>query len=400
MQLVKNWVCERFLTGRLSQRDNTMLVSAELIDIRDNKQLWGEKYERQLADILSVQREIGREITNNLRPTLSGVEQSRIDKQYTADSEAYQLYLKGRFCWNKRTPADMQKAIPFFEQAIAKDPNYALAYSGLADTYALLTAYTSQPARQLMPKAKEAALKALALDDTLAEAHASMSQITAYYDYDFATAEREYRRAIELNPNYATAHQWLAENLAARKRHDEALAEIRRALELDPVSVIMNKIHGDILMSARRYDEAIQQYHKAIELDPNFSIAHYFLGRAYEAKGVYDQAVAAYTKSSALNGAPPDMLKKMNEVYTKSGWKAYVQANLDQIQQQERQFPAFVLATFYARLEQPDETIKWLEKGYEDRDFRMTVIGNSFEFDSVRSDPRFKELVRRVGLPE
>ena len=388
------------LTGRLMQRGNTMMVSAELIDVRDSKQLWGEKYERQLADILSIQREIGREITNNLRPTLSGVDQSRIAKQYTADSEAYQLYLKGRFYWNKRTPPDLQKAIPFFEQAIAKDPNYALAYSGLADTYALLTAYTSQPARQLMPKAKEAALKALVLDDTLAEAHASLAQITAYYDYDFVTAEREYRRAIELNSNYATAHQWLAENLAARKRPDEALAEIRRALELDPVSVIMNRIHGDILMSARRYDEAIQQYHKALELDPNLPTTQYFLGRAYEAKGLYDQAVAAFTKSSALNGAPPDTLQKMNEVYAKLGWKAYVQVNFDQLQQQGRQFPAFVIATFYARLEQPDEAIKWLEKAYEDRDFRMTVIGVAFEFEKVRSDPRFKDLVRRMGLPE
>ena len=249
-----------------------------------------------------------------------------------------------------------------------------------------------------MPKAKEAALKALALDDTLAEAHASIGQITAYYDYDFATAEREYRRAIELNPNYATAHQWLAENLAARKRHDEALAEIRRALELDPVSVIMNRIHGDILMSTRRYDEAIQQYHKALELEPNSATTHYFLGRAYEAKGMYDQAVAAYTKSSALNGMPPDALKKVNEVYAKSGWKAYVQANLDRLQ--AGQLPAFVIATFYARLERADEAIEWLEKGYEERDFRMTVIGVAFEFDSLRDDPRFKELLRRIGLPE
>ena len=212
--------------------------------------------------MLSVQREIAREITNNLRPTLSGVEQSRMDKQYTANSEAYQLYLKGRFYWNKRTPADFQKAIPFFQQAIEKDPNYALAYSGLADTYALLTAYTNEPPREVMPKAKEAALKALALDDKLAEAHASLGQIAAYYDYDFVTAEREYRRAIELNPNYATAHQWLAEHLAAMKRNDEAMAEIRRALELDPLSVIMNRIYADILVDARRFDEAIAQYHK------------------------------------------------------------------------------------------------------------------------------------------
>ncbi|HJU93556.1 MAG TPA: protein kinase, partial [Pyrinomonadaceae bacterium] len=197
------------LTGRLMQRGETMLISTELIDIRDNKQLWGEQYERQLADMLSVQREIAREITNNLRPTLSGVEQSRMDKQYTANPEAYQLYLKGRYYWNKRTPADFRKAIPFFQQAIEKDPTYALAYSGLADTYALLAAYTNEPAKELMPKAKEAALKALALDDKLAEAHASLGQIVEYYDYDFATAERHYYRALELNPNYPTGHQWL-----------------------------------------------------------------------------------------------------------------------------------------------------------------------------------------------
>ena len=289
------------LTGRLMQRGETMLISAELIDIRDNKQLWGEQYERQLADMLSVQREIAREITNNLRPTLSGVEQSRADKQYTANSEAYQLYLKGRFYWNKRTPADFQKAIPFFQQAIEKDPNYALAYSGLADTYALLAAYTNEPPRELMPKAKEAALKALALDDKLAEAHASLGQIAEYYDYDFATAEREYRRALELNPNYATAHQWLAEHLSGMKRFDEAIAEIRRALELDPLSAIINRVYADILVDARRFDEAIEQYQKTIELDPNFSTAHFFLGRAYEGKGMYDQAVEAYTKAGAIN---------------------------------------------------------------------------------------------------
>ena len=387
------------LTGRLMQRGNTMLISAELIDIRDNKQLWGEKYERQLADMLSVQREIAREITNNLRPTLSGMEQSRMDKQFTADSEAYQLYLKGRFYWNKRTAADFQKAIPFFKQAIDKDPNYALAYSGLADSYALLAAYTGEPPRQVMPKAKEAALKALALDDKLAEAHASLGQITAYYDYDFPTAEREYRRAIELNPNYAPAHQWLAEYLASMKRNDEALVEIRRALELDPVSVIMNRIYADILTDGRKFDEAIQQYYRAIELDPNFPTSHYFLGRAYEAKGMYDQAVEQYTKSAMLGGTPPETLKRIQEIYQKSGWKAYVQLNLDRLLTQ-RELSPFVIATFYTRLDRKDEAIEWLEKGYEERDFRMTVLSVSFEFDGLRDDPRFKELLRRIGLPE
>jgi eukaryotic-like serine/threonine-protein kinase len=389
------------LTGRLMQRGETMLISAELIDVRDNKQLWGEQYERQLADMLSVQRDIALEITNNLRPTLSGMEQLRMDKQYTASSEAFQLYLKGRFYWNKRTPADFRKAIPFFQQAIDKDPNYAMAYAGLADTYALLSAYTNEPPRELMPKAKEAALKALALDDKLAEAHASFGQIVEYYEYDFATAEREYLRALDLNPNYATGHQWLAEHLSGFKRFDQAIAEIRRALELDPLSAIINRVYADILVDARRFDEAIVQYQKTIELDPNFSTAYFFLGRAYEGKGMYDQAVESYVKAGAINQVPEQTMEEMKGVYKKSGWKAYVQANLNRVMSQESSIPPpYVVASFYVRLGQNDEAIKWLERAYEERDFRMIMITVSFEFDGLRSDPRFRDLVRRVGLPE
>lgn len=237
----------------------------------------------------------------------------------------------------------------------------------LAQDYALLTAYTSEPPRQLMPKAKEAALKALALDNKLAEAHASLGQIAAYYDYDFPTAEREYHRALELNPNYATAHQWLAEHLSAMKRPDEAIAEIRRALELDP----------------------------------NFPTTHFFLGRAYEAKGMYDEAGKEYTLAAGMGVILKDVLAR-NEVYKKSGWNGYVQFTLDQsMQSPQRRFPPFLIAaTFYARLNKKDETLAWLEKGYEERDFRMTLLSVAFEFDKMRSDPKFKELVRRMGLPE
>ena len=389
------------LTGRLQQRGDTMLISVELIDVRDNKQLWGEKYERKLADVLSVQREIAREITTNLRPTLSGVEQSLATKQYTANPEAYELYLKGRFYWNKRTPPDFQKAIAFFEQAIERDPNYALAYSGLADTYALLTAYSSEPARELMPKAKEAALKALELDDKLAEAHASLGQIAAYYDYDFVTAEREYRRALELNPNYPTAHQWLAEHLSAMKRFDEALTEIRRALELDPLSLIINRIYADILLDARRYDEAIEQYKKTIELEPSSMLPHYFLARAWEGKGNREEAVREYGESAKLNGVAPETVAKVNDVYAKSGWKAYLEAGLKEVVfASKRQTPPFVIASYYARLGDKEQMLSWLQQSYEQRDFRLTLLSVAFEFDEMRSDPRFKELVRRVGLPE
>ena len=390
------------LTGRLMQRGDTMLISAELIDVRDNKQLWGEQYETKLADMLSVQREIAREITNNLRPTLSGVEQSRMDKQYTANVEAYQLYLKGRFYWNKRTPADLQKAVPFFQQAIEKDSKYALAYSGLADAYTLIPVYTRQPPREFMPKAKEAALKALALDDKLAEAHASLGQITDYYDYDFVTAEKEYRRAIELNPNYATAHQWLAEHLSALKRNDEAIAEIKRALDLDPMSVIMNRMYGDILVDGRKYDEAIAQYQKTLELDPNFPTAHYFLGRAYELKGMYDQAIEEYSKSQGMSLMRPETMQKLKEVYARSGWKAYLQMTVDLVMRDslQTQLPPYVIATFYARLGDKDKTIEWLEKGYEERDFRVMLLSVTPEFDGMRTDPRFIDLVRQMGLPE
>jgi len=390
------------LTGRLMQRDDAMLISVELVDIRDNKQLWGEQYERKLADMLSVQREIAREITSNLRPTLSGVDRSRMDKQYTANPEAYELYLKGRFFWNRRTPDDFKKAITFFDQAIAKDPNYALAYSGLADAYTLLIVYSNEPPRELMPLAKTAALKALELDDKLAEAHASYGQIVAYYDYEFAAAEKHYRHALQLNPNYATAHQWLAEHLSTVKRFDEALAEIDRALELDPLSLIMNRSYADILVDARRYDEAIEQYKKTIELDPNFVTAYYFLGRAYEAKGMHDQAVAQFDKTGQISGLPRDALVEVNEAYAESGWKAYLQATLSQFLKQppRREFPPFVIAAYYARLGQKDEAIAWLQRAYEERDFRMTMISVSFEFDSVRSDPRFVALVQKIGLPQ
>ena len=390
------------LTGRLMHRGETMLISTELIDVRDNKQLWGEQYERKLADMLAVQREIAREITNNLRPTLSGVEHLRIARQQTGHAQAFQLYLQGRFFWNKRTPGDLEKAIQFFQEAIDKDPNYALAHSGLADTYALLTAYTNTSARDSMPKAKEAALKALSLDDKLAEAHASLGQVAANYDYDFVTAEREYRRAIELNPNYATAHQWLAELLSSLKRTDEALAQIQHALELDPVSVIMHRIYGDVLLDGRRLDEAIQQYKKTIEMDPNFPTAHYFLGRAYEAKGLHDEAVREYTTAAELGWVTKDVIAKTREVYEKSGWNAYLQYSLDNVVLESRasQFPPFMVAMYYGRLGRTDEAISWLEKGYEERDFRMTLLSVAFELDGLRSDPRFGELVRRMNLPE
>lgn len=389
------------LTGRLMQRGDDVIVSAELIDLRDNKQLWGDQYQRKMADLLTVQRDIAQQITNNLRPKLSGEEQTRAAKHYTMNAEAYELYLKGRYYLNKRTTADIRKSATFFQQAIEKDPQYALAYSGLADSHALLVVYGAVPPNEWMPKAKLAAQKSLALDENLAEGHASLGQILAYYDFDLEGADREYQRAIQLNPNYATAHQWRGENLTTLRRFDEGLAEARRALELDPLSLINNRVYGDCLVDAHRFDEAIAQYKKTLELDPNFPTTHYFLGRAYEGKGDYDNAVAEYTKSAEIVGFLPEDLVEMKNAYEKGGWRAYLQASLTRILKRAEQgnTTPFLVAVVYANLGQKDEAFAWLEKAYQQRDFRVTLIRVSFEFDSLQSDPRYADLLKRIGLP-
>jgi TolB-like protein/Tfp pilus assembly protein PilF len=388
------------LTGRLTQMGDDVIVSAELVDLRDNKQIWGEKYQRKIADLLAVERDIAREITSNLRPKLSGEEQNRAAKNYTDNAAAYEAYLKGRFYWNKRTPADFHKAIEFFQQAIEKDPNYALAYSGLADSYALLSVYGGGSPIEWMPLAKAAAQKSLALDDNLAEGHASLGQILSYYDFDLNRAEEELQRAITLNPNYATAHQWRAENLSALGRVDEALVEARRALELDPLSLIINRNYGDCLVDARRFDEAIEQYQKTIALDPNFPTAHFFLGRAYEAKGMYDEAVTEYMKSANTSGQRAEDLTRMREAYAKGGWTAYLQTSLNILLGERRGYvPPYVVASIYARLGKKDEAFAYLEKGLRERDFRTTLVKVSFEFDSLRSDPRYADFIKRVAVP-
>src|SRR5438105_908741 len=389
------------LNGRVMQRGDQLSLSLALVDARTGSQIWGEQYNRKTIDLAALQSEIARDVSNKLRTKLSGVEEQRVTKSYTADSEAYQLYLKGRFYWNKRTIDDFNRAIPYFQQAIDKDPNYALAYSGLADSYALLSVFEGPP-KDWMPRAKAAAMKALALDNNLAEAHTSLAQIIAYYDWDFNAAEREFGRAIELNPNYATAHQWHAENLSSLQRHDEALSEMRRAVELDPLALITNRVYGDLLLNARRYDEAIEQYRKTIEMDPNFPTTHAFLGRAYEARQMYDQAVTEYLKFPGPGGFSPEGLTKMKEAYGKAGWNGFVQARLSELLARSKKdyVPEFILATWYARLGQKEEAFAWLEKAYQARDYRMTQLNVRNDLDSLRSDSRFADLVRRVGLPQ
>jgi tetratricopeptide (TPR) repeat protein len=304
-QIGKELGVAHVLEGSVQRVAEKVRVSVQLINASDEAHIWAETYDRKLTDIFAVESEIAKNIADTLRVKLSDPEQHAIAARPTENTEAYQLYLKGRYFWNKRTGADLRRSIDYFNQAIEKDPKYALAYAGLADAYGLLSGYGAASPKDSLPQAKAAAKKALELDDTLAEAHASLGQTLFAYDFNFAEANREFRRAIELNPNYATAHQWYGQGgLAPLGQFDDAIAEMKRALELDPLSVIINADLGSVLCTARRFDAAMEQLRKTIEMDPRFYYAHWNLGVALEVKGLVEQASTEYEKAIALDDDP------------------------------------------------------------------------------------------------
>jgi serine/threonine-protein kinase len=391
------------LSGRITQRDDNLTISAELIDVRDNKLLWGEKYDRKMSDLLSTQRQIAREIVDRLKLKVSG-EEKAIAKHYTESNEAYQLYLRGRFYWNKRSEEGMQKSLEYYQQAIIKDPNFALAYSGMADAFDLLGAPDATAAMaptEAMPKAKEAALKALAIDDTLAEAHVSLAHVLYYYDHDFASAEREYKRAIELNPTYPTAPQWYAVYLMSAGRFDEALAQSRRAQELDPLSLPINMTFGWVMLTARRPDEAVQQLRKTLELDQNFILAHHRLGLVFEQQGKYEDAINEFKQVVNLTGGKPLGNAALARAYALSGRRAEAQKILNELQQLSKQrfISPVTVALIYSALGEKDQAFAWLDKAVEAGDGLLVRSKVDHRFDSLRSDPRFAELVKLAGLP-
>jgi tetratricopeptide (TPR) repeat protein len=351
---------------------------------------------------LAVQREIARDITGNLRLKLSSTDESRLSKRYTESPEAYQLYLKGRFYANKRTGEAARKSIEYFNQAIEKDPNYALGYAGLADAYALLTTFSDSPPQESFPKSKAAARLALDLDEALAEAHASLASALFFYDRNFPEAEREFQRAIELNPNYATAHHWYGVTYLAKvERFDEAIAEVKRAQELDPLSLIINADLGNTYIQAHQYDKAIEQLQKTIEMDQSFYFAHWQLGVAYEMKGDFQNAIAEYQKARQLND-DPWVLALLGHVSAATGRRDEALKILDQLNQisKQRFVKAYGFAVVYAGLGEKDQAFQWLEKSYQDREPRITRIKVDPLLDNLHSDPRFADLVRRVGLPQ
>ena len=390
------------LTGRVLQRGDTLIVQTELVDAEKGSQLWGAQYNRPVADVLAVQEDISREISQNLRLRLTGEEKQRLTKHSTENAEAYQLYLKGRYYWNKRTPQGFKKAREQFEQAIEKDPGYALAYTGLADCYNVLDWYGLLAPKECYPKAQAAATKALALDDTLAEAHASLGFLKALYEWDWSGSEREFKRAIELNPNYSTAHLYYNNFFSGQGRLDEALVEHRRALESDPLSLVINAALGNTLYFRRQYDQAIEQFRRTLEMDPNFPLAHLGLGMAYEQKGMYAAAIAGLQKATELFEGEPIGLAALGHAYAVSGKKEEARKILEELDQlrKRRYVSAYYFAAIYAGLGEKDQAWAWLEKAYEERASWLNVrFKVDPRFDSLHSDPRYQDLLRRMKIP-
>ena len=401
-QIAKRLGVSNILEGSVQKTADRVRVTVQLLNAATDTHLWGETYDRKLTDVFAAESDIARAIADTLRAKLTGSEQNALAARPTENTEAHQLYLRGRYFWNKRTGADFKKAIGYFNQAIDKDPNYALAYAGLADAYVLLSAYAEASPKDSLPQAKAAAEKALELDSTLGEAHASLAQALLAYDLNFAEATREFRRAIELNPNYATAHHWYGESvLGPLGQFEEAIAEARRALELDPLSVIINADFGSALTNARRYDQAIEQLRKTVEMDPGFYYAHWTLGNALELKGFNEEAIAEYKKAIALNDDPlPRAL--LGHLYAKLGRKDEALAILKQLRElressKERYVSPYNLALIHIGLGQKNEAIQLLEETYEERDgYNIVFIKVEVLLDPLRGDPRFEALVQKV----
>lgn len=395
------------VNGRVMQRGNDLTLNLEMVDARTGDQIWGEQYIRKVGDLVALQSDIARDVSNKLRQKLTGADTERISKRGTENTEAYQLYLKGRFYWNKRTIDDINKSVEYFEQAIALDPSYALAYAGLADSYVTIPSYSNNRSKETYPKARAAALKALEIDDSLAQAHTTLACVLYEFDWKFADAENEFKRAIELDPNYATAHHWYAEYLLSMWRRDDALAEIKRAQECDPLSLIINSILGVTYLVRQEYSLAEMQLKKTIEMDPNFSRAHLFLGNVYEDEGKFDEANAEYEKADLLDGVPPAEAARraadIGKAYRSQGplgyWRATLALGENLLKTDPDHAPPYIV---FARLSvlagDHDKAFAYLERSFEAREPDLLRLDDP-ALDPIRNDPRYQSLIHRIGLP-
>jgi serine/threonine-protein kinase len=392
---------QAILTGRLIQRGDQLTLSVELIDGLTENTIWGNKYDRKGSDLVSLQSEVARDVSGKLKSKISGADAAKVEKSFTVNPEAYQLYLKGIFYWNKRTRDSVKRSIDFFNQAIEKDPAYAPAYAGLAEAYVLLPAFYASTPQDSYPKAKAAAKRALELDGSLAEAHAALA-LAFDLDFDFPEAEREYQQAIQMSPNYATTHQWYGRMLVQIKRYDEAVAEGKRAQELDPLSLIITANLSDDYFYQGKYDEALQYAKATVDMDPNFFLGHLSVGTVYEMKGNYTVALTEYQRVMELND-DPNYLAYLAHLYAVSGKRDEALKTLEQMKQIAnggRYISHYGYAVVYAGLGNKDKAIEQLEQSFEERGPDFLYVAVDPFFKDLHSDPRFVDLMHRAGLPE
>ncbi len=400
-QIARELNVDAIVEGTVLRSGDQVRITAQLIEASTDKHLWSQSYEGELRDTLALQNKVASAIADQIRINLNPQEQATLKNAKVVNPEAYESYLKGRYFWNKRTADGLKVALAYFNQAVDEDPKYAQAYSGLADTYALLGdwQYAVLTPKEALPKAKAVAIQALELDNALGEAHNSLAFVLDGFDWDLDAGGKEFRRAIDLNPSYATAHHWFAWHLSLLGRYDEAVAEMSKAESLDPLSLIINADLAELLVLAHSYDESIQQSRKTIEMDPNFAMAHNQLGQAYLEKRMYGEAVTELQKGVQLSGGSPTCIANLARAYAASGKRNEAIKLLSDLK--KRSNPSYSygseIATIYASLGDKDQAMNWLEKAYEER-FNPGVLMRP-GFDPLRSDPRFEDLIRRIGFP-
>jgi TolB-like protein/DNA-binding winged helix-turn-helix (wHTH) protein/Flp pilus assembly protein TadD len=400
-QIARELNVDAVVEGTVLRSGDQVRITAQLIEASTDKHLWSQSYQGELQDTLALQSKVARAIADQIRINLNPREQAALKNVKVVNPQAYESFLKGRYFWNKRTADGLKVALAYFSQAVDEDAKYAQAYSGLADTYALLGdwQYAVMTPMEALPKAKAAAIKALELDSALGEAHNSLAFCLDGFDWDFNSAGKEFQRAIELNPGYATAHHWYAWHLSLLGRYDEAIAEMRKAENLDPLSLIINADLAELLVLAHSSDESIEQSRKTIEMDPNFALAHNQLAQAYLQKHMNDEAVAELQKASQLSGGSPTVIANLARAYVASGKRGEAIKLLSGLKKRSNATYSHgsEIAVIYAALGDTDQAMNWLEKGLEER-FNPGVLLRP-GFDPLRSDPRFQDLVRRIGLP-
>jgi len=389
------------LTGKIALRAGSLVIGTELVDVATGSRLWGAQYNRKPGEIFSIQEEISNEISGKLRLHLTPTEKKRLGRRHTQNAEAYQLYLKGRYYWNKWTEEGFRKGIDYFQQAIEQDPSYALAYSGLADSYVLLGWNSYLLPKEAFPKAKAAAINSLRFDEDLAEARTSLAAPLWLHDWNWLEAQTEFKRSLQLSPAYPTANHWYAEYLMTMGRHEEANAKIKHSQELDPLSLIINVAVGWSLYFGRRYDEAIEQLVKTVELDQNYPVTHWILGLVYRKTGRYEMAIAEGEKGVALSDGSPLMRAALAHTYGMANKTKEALETLESLTNLAKQkyIAPYFLAGIHIGMGENDRALECLERAYEEKSHWLIYLHIDPSMDTLRDDARFQDLLRRVGLP-